>query len=102
MLIIMLVLCLPTFVVNTSTMKLSGVSIFENRRENLKLNVVPVLFPESKATSGQTKNLHIRAFDWQIPLIYSSSAQFAISEKINNGNWHPQYKHKIQQLITVI
>ena len=32
-----------TLVVKKSTMKLSGVSILKNRRENLKLNIVPVL-----------------------------------------------------------
>ena len=36
-----------TFVVKKSTIKLSGVSVLENRRENLKLNVALVL--ESKA-----------------------------------------------------
>ena len=36
-----------TFVVKKSTTNLSGVSILENRRENLKLNVALVL--ESKA-----------------------------------------------------
>ena len=30
-----------TFVVKKNTIKLSGVSILENRRENLKINVTP-------------------------------------------------------------
>ena len=39
-----------------------GCLFLENGRENLKLNVVLVLFPNlMKATNGQTKNLHIRA-----------------------------------------
>ena len=32
-----------TLVVKKSTMKLSGVSILKNKRENLKVNIVPVL-----------------------------------------------------------
>ena len=32
-----------TFVVKKNTIKLSGVSILENRRENLKINVTPCI-----------------------------------------------------------
>ena len=44
-------ICVLTLVVKKSTMKLSAVSVLDNRRENLKLNVVfvVVLVLESKA-----------------------------------------------------